>query len=150
MRALLDTARIALYTGGDPLPCLFARKEERVRKFQNLAQKACLALSAIGFPIAAYHMYLQFGGGAIVPCSAIGPSCSIRLLHHVWLRHDPHDVAYRVRVDTVLYAFAPAGRGKIGLDKFYLHDLGVCSEPQRRAPGANAARGEDLHRAESL
>jgi hypothetical protein len=55
---------------------LFARKEEHVRKFHAWTQKACLILSGIGFPIAAYHMYLQLGGGAIVPCSAIGPSCS--------------------------------------------------------------------------
>jgi len=47
-----------------------------VRKFHAWTQKACLILSGIGFPIAAYHMYLQLGGGAIVPCSAIGPSCS--------------------------------------------------------------------------
>lgn len=69
-RGLLYTQAILLFL------VLFAKKEEHVRKFQNLVQKACLALSAIGFPVAAYHMYLQFGGGALVPCSAIGPSCS--------------------------------------------------------------------------
>ena len=69
-RGLLYTEGVILFLA------LFARKEEHVRRFQNLTQKACLALSAIGFPIAAYHMYLQFGGGAIVPCSAIGPTCS--------------------------------------------------------------------------
>jgi len=68
-RGLLYTQAVILFL------VLFAQKEEHVRKFQNLTQKACLALSAIGFPIAAYHMYLQFGGGALVPCSAIGPSC---------------------------------------------------------------------------
>jgi disulfide bond formation protein DsbB len=68
-RGLLYTQCVILFLA------LFAQKEERVRKFQNLTQKACLALSAIGFPVAAYHMYLQFGGGALVPCSAIGPSC---------------------------------------------------------------------------
>ncbi len=69
-RGLLYTQSVILFLA------LFARKEEHVRKFQNFTQKACLILSAIGFPIAAYHMYLQFGGGAIVPCSAIGPTCS--------------------------------------------------------------------------
>jgi disulfide bond formation protein DsbB len=69
-RGLLYTQCVILFLA------FFARSAERVRKFQNLTQKACLALSAIGFPIAAYHMYLQFGGGAIVPCSAIGPTCS--------------------------------------------------------------------------
>jgi disulfide bond formation protein DsbB len=69
-RGLLYTQCVILFLA------LFARSAERVRKFQNFTQKACLALSAIGFPIAAYHMYLQFGGGAIVPCSAIGPECS--------------------------------------------------------------------------
>ncbi len=69
-RGLLYTEAVILFLA------LFARKEEHVRRFQNLTQKACLALSAIGFPIAAYHMYLQFGGGALVPCSAIGPTCS--------------------------------------------------------------------------
>ena len=68
-RGLLYTQCVILFLA------LLAQKEERVRKFQNLTQKACLALSAIGFPIAAYHMYLQFGGGALVPCSAYGPSC---------------------------------------------------------------------------
>lgn len=68
-RGLLYTQAVILFLA------LFVRNAERVRKFQNFTQKACLALSAIGFPIAAYHMYLQFGGGAIVPCSAIGPSC---------------------------------------------------------------------------
>jgi len=69
-RGLLYTQAVILFLS------LFAQSAERVRRFQNLTQKACLALSAIGFPVAAYHMYLQFGGGAIVPCSAIGPTCS--------------------------------------------------------------------------
>lgn len=69
-RGLLYTQAVILFL------VLFAQKEEHVRKFQNLTQKVCLALSTIGFPIAAYHMYLQFGGGALVPCSAVGPSCS--------------------------------------------------------------------------
>jgi len=69
-RGLLYTEAVILFLA------LFARKEEHVRKFHAWTQKACLILSGIGFPIAAYHMYLQLGGGAIVPCSAIGPSCS--------------------------------------------------------------------------
>ena len=68
-RGLLYTQAVILFLA------LFARKEEHVRRFGDLTQKACIALSAIGFPVSAYHMYLQFGGGAIVPCSAIGPSC---------------------------------------------------------------------------
>jgi len=68
-RGLLYTEAVILFLA------LFARKEEHVRRFHAWTQNACLALSAIGFPIAAYNMYLQFGGGAIVPCSAIGPSC---------------------------------------------------------------------------
>jgi disulfide bond formation protein DsbB len=45
------------------------------KKFRNFTYKACLGLSGIGFIVAAYHTYLQLGGGSIVPCSAIGPSC---------------------------------------------------------------------------
>lgn len=68
-RGLLYTEAVILFLA------LFARKEEHVRKFHAWTQRACLILSGIGFPIAAYHVYLQLGGGAIVPCSAIGPSC---------------------------------------------------------------------------
>jgi disulfide bond formation protein DsbB len=68
-RGLLYTEAVILFVA------MFARKEEHVRKFGNWTQKACLALSAIGFPISAYHTYLQLGGGAIVPCSVVGPSC---------------------------------------------------------------------------
>ncbi len=68
-RGFLYTEAVILFVA------IFARKEEYVRKFGNWAQKACITLSAIVFPISAYHMYLQFGGGDIVPCSAIGPSC---------------------------------------------------------------------------
>jgi disulfide bond formation protein DsbB len=68
-RGLLYTQAIILFLA------LFARKEEHVRRFGSMVQKACLVLSGIGFPVAAYHMYLQFGGGALVPCSAVGPSC---------------------------------------------------------------------------
>ncbi|HUC01857.1 MAG TPA: disulfide bond formation protein B [Candidatus Paceibacterota bacterium] len=68
-RGLLYTEAVILFLA------LFARKEEHVRKFHAWTQRACITLSAIGFPVAAYHVYLQLGGGAIVPCSAIGPSC---------------------------------------------------------------------------
>jgi disulfide bond formation protein DsbB len=68
-RAFLYTEAVILFVA------MFARKKEHVRRFHAWTQKACLILSAIGFPIAAYHVYLQLGGGAIVPCSAIGPSC---------------------------------------------------------------------------
>jgi disulfide bond formation protein DsbB len=44
-------------------------------KFDEFARKACLVLSGIDFPISAYHTYLQLGGAALAPCSAIGPSC---------------------------------------------------------------------------
>jgi disulfide bond formation protein DsbB len=68
--------RIFLYTQAIILfVAIVARKEERVKRFGVIVQRACLILSAIGFPISAYHTYLQLGGGSIVPCSAIGPSC---------------------------------------------------------------------------
>lgn len=68
-RGLLYTEAVILFMA------MFARKEEHVRKFGDWTRKACLALSAIGFPVAAYHTYLQLGGGSLIPCSAIGPSC---------------------------------------------------------------------------
>lgn len=69
-RGFLYTQAVILFLA------LFARKEEHVRKFGNWTQKACLILSGIGFPIAAYHTYLQLGGGSLIPCSATGPACS--------------------------------------------------------------------------
>lgn len=68
-RGFLYTQTVILFIA------MFARKEEHVRRFHAWTQRACLTLSAIGFPIAAYHVYLQLGGGELVPCSAIGPSC---------------------------------------------------------------------------
>jgi disulfide bond formation protein DsbB len=66
-----------LYTEGVILAiAMLARKDERVRLYQRFVEKACLAISAIGFPIAAYNVYLQLGGGAIIPCSATGPDCA--------------------------------------------------------------------------
>lgn len=70
-RALLYTLAIVLAVG------LIARRSERRRAFDNFMRKAGLIISAIGFPIGAYNIYLQLGGGALVPCSAVGPSCSL-------------------------------------------------------------------------
>ncbi len=55
---------------------LLARRDERVRAYQKFVEKCCLVISAVGFPISAYNTYLQLGGGAIIPCSVTGPSCS--------------------------------------------------------------------------
>jgi disulfide bond formation protein DsbB len=68
-RGLLYTQAVILFLA------LFARKEEHVRRFGELTRKVCLVFSGIGFVVATYNVYLQLGGGAIVPCSAIGPSC---------------------------------------------------------------------------
>lgn len=54
---------------------LIAYKKRFARKLGEFARIACLILSGIDFPVSAYHTYLQLGGGAIVPCSATGPSC---------------------------------------------------------------------------
>ncbi len=69
-RGLLYTLAVVLAVG------LIARKSERRRAFDNFMRKAGLAISAIGFPVAAYNVYLQFGGNSLIPCSATGPSCS--------------------------------------------------------------------------
>ena len=70
-RGFLYTLAVILLIG------LIARREERRRAYDNFMRKCGLIISAIGFPIAAYNVYLQLGGGAIVPCSATGPSCSL-------------------------------------------------------------------------
>ncbi len=57
------------------LVAMLARKAEKVRLYDKIVEKACLALSCCGFAVAFYNTYLQLGGGAIIPCSAIGPSC---------------------------------------------------------------------------
>ncbi len=69
-RGLLYTLTVILAIG------LIARREERRRAFDNFMRKCGLILSGIGIPVAAYNTYLQFGGGALIPCSATGPSCS--------------------------------------------------------------------------
>jgi disulfide bond formation protein DsbB len=70
-RGLLYTLALILLIG------LIARKDERRRAFDNFMRKCGLIFAGIGFPIAAYNLYLQLGGGAIIPCSATGPSCSL-------------------------------------------------------------------------
>lgn len=70
-RGILYTLAVILAVG------LIARRSERRRAFDNFMRKAGLILSGIGFPIAAYNVYLQMGGGALIPCSATGPSCSL-------------------------------------------------------------------------
>jgi disulfide bond formation protein DsbB len=68
--------RIFLYTQAIILfVAIIARKKERVRRYGEIVRRACLVLSGIGFPVSAYHTYLQLGGGSIIPCSATGPSC---------------------------------------------------------------------------
>jgi disulfide bond formation protein DsbB len=57
------------------LIAMLGRKAERRKLYDRLVEKCCLILSCCGFAVAAYHTYLQLGGGAIVPCSATGPSC---------------------------------------------------------------------------
>ena len=37
-----------------------------------------LALSIFGLFVVLYNYYLEFGGSAIIPCSATGPSCEAR------------------------------------------------------------------------
>lgn len=54
---------------------LIMRKMPSGAKVIEFARKACLLLSGIDFPVSAYHTYLQLGGGALIPCSATGPSC---------------------------------------------------------------------------
>ncbi|HUZ92663.1 MAG TPA: disulfide bond formation protein B [Candidatus Paceibacterota bacterium] len=69
-RGLLYTQAVIFFIA------IVARKENWVRKFRAFVRKAGILLSAIGIPIAAYHVYLQFGGSALAPCSAIGPNCT--------------------------------------------------------------------------
>jgi disulfide bond formation protein DsbB len=68
-RAFLYTQAVILFVA------MLARKAERRKLYDKIVEKCCLVLSCCGFAVAAYHTYLQLGGGAIVPCSAVGPSC---------------------------------------------------------------------------
>jgi disulfide bond formation protein DsbB len=60
--------RILLYPQAVILLIAFIANDERVRKY-------CLTLSGIGIFVSIYHTYLQFGGNALIPCSANGVSC---------------------------------------------------------------------------
>jgi len=68
-RAFLYTQAVIL------LIAMVGRKAERRRLYNKLVEKCCIVLSCCGFAVAFYHTYLQLGGGAIIPCSASGPSC---------------------------------------------------------------------------
>lgn len=68
-RGFLYTQAVILFVA------MFARKAERRKLYDKIVEKCCLVLSCCGFAVAAYQTYLQLGGGAIIPCSATGPSC---------------------------------------------------------------------------
>jgi disulfide bond formation protein DsbB len=68
-RAFLYTQAVILFIA------MFARKAERRKLYDRIVEKCCLVLSCLGFAVAAYHTYIQLGGGDIVHCSATGPSC---------------------------------------------------------------------------
>ena len=69
-RAFLYTEAVIL------LVAMLARRDEFRRKYGEFVRRVTLALSIIGAPIAAYHVYLQLSGAnALLPCSAVGPSC---------------------------------------------------------------------------
>lgn len=55
---------------------LIIKKRGDGARIGEFARRACLILSGIDFPVSAYHTYLQLGGNALAPCSAIGPSCA--------------------------------------------------------------------------
>jgi disulfide bond formation protein DsbB len=69
-RGLLYTLTVILAVG------LIARRAERRRAFDKFMRMCGLVLSGIGVPVAVYNVWLQLGGGALIPCSATGPSCS--------------------------------------------------------------------------
>jgi disulfide bond formation protein DsbB len=68
-RGFLYTQAVILFMA------MLAKKAERRRLYDKIVEKCCLVLSSLGFAVAAYHTYLQLGGGSIIPCSATGPSC---------------------------------------------------------------------------
>jgi disulfide bond formation protein DsbB len=68
-RAFLYTEAVILFIA------MVARKDEFRRKYGEFVRRTTLILSIIGAPISAYHTYLQFGGNALIPCSATGPGC---------------------------------------------------------------------------
>ena len=68
-RGFLYTQAVILFMA------MLAKKAERRKLYDKIVEKCCLVLSCLGFAVAAYHTYLQLGGGSIIPCSATGPSC---------------------------------------------------------------------------
>ncbi len=61
--------RIFLYPQVILLFVGFMKKDQLIRLHS-------IILSLVGGVIALYHTFIQFGGEAIVPCSATGPSCT--------------------------------------------------------------------------
>lgn len=62
--------RIFLYPQAVILFVAIIKKDFGVRKY-------ALALSGLGFLIALYHTYIQFGGESLIPCPVTGVSCQI-------------------------------------------------------------------------
>ncbi len=63
--------RIFLYPQAILLAIAYFTDDEHIHKYS-------IALSSFGFVIAAYNVWLQFGGEGIAPCTADGVSCSLR------------------------------------------------------------------------
>lgn len=63
--------RIFLYPQAILLAIAYFTDDEHIHKYS-------IALSSCGFVIAAYNVWLQFGGEGIAPCAATGVSCSFR------------------------------------------------------------------------
>ena len=63
--------RIFLYPQAVLLAIAYFTDDEHIHKYS-------IALSSFGFVVAAYNVWLQFGGTSVAPCSATGPSCSLR------------------------------------------------------------------------
>jgi disulfide bond formation protein DsbB len=63
--------RIFLYPQAILLAIAYFTDDEHIHKY-------IIALSSFGFAIAAYNVYLQFGGEGIAPCAVGGVSCSLR------------------------------------------------------------------------
>ena len=71
-RAFLYTEAVILFVA------IMARRDEFRRKYGGFVRRITLWLSVIGAPVAAYHVYLQLSGiNALLPCSAVGPSCEL-------------------------------------------------------------------------
>ena len=61
--------RIFLYPQVILLLVALVRNDAHIRIYAAI-------LSGIGLAVSLYHTFIQFGGPAIVPCSASGPSCT--------------------------------------------------------------------------